>query len=295
MPTSQSPQATKGGVRLALPKGRIQPGVTRLLSEAGIDLVSSERGYRPLLSLAGFDVKLLKPQNIVEMLAAGSRDLGFTGADWVAELDVDLVELLDTKLDPVRIVAAAPSAIVEEGRIVRRSLTIASEYERLTQRWIVRRELEARFVRSYGATEVFPPEDADCIVDNTSTGSTLRANGLVIVDELLQSSTRLYANPRSLDEPGKRTAIEGFVTLVEAVLTARKRVMLEVNVSASALDAIVRALPCMRKPTVASLADEAGYAVKAAVPRDRLATLIPELRALGGTDIVVCQPSQIVA
>jgi ATP phosphoribosyltransferase len=169
MPTSQSPQPTKGSVRLALPKGRIQPGVTRLLSEAGIDLVSSERGYRPLLSLAGFDVKLLKPQNIVEMLAAGSRDLGFTGADWVAELDADLVELLDTGLDPVRIVAAAPAALVEDGRLARKSLTIASEYERLTQQWIIGQELDARFVRSYGATEVFPPEDADCIVDNTST------------------------------------------------------------------------------------------------------------------------------
>ena len=214
MTAIQENVSTAADVRLALPKGRIQPGVTRLLSEAGIDLVNSERGYRPLLSLTGFDVKLLKPQNIVEMLAAGSRDLGFTGADWVAELEVDLVELLDTKLDPVRIVAAAPAAIVEEGRIARRSLTIASEYERLTQQWIGRRELDARFVRSYGATEVFPPEDADCIVDNTSTGSTLRANGLVVVDELLQSSTRLYANPRALDEPSKRAAIEGFVTLV---------------------------------------------------------------------------------
>jgi ATP phosphoribosyltransferase len=283
------------GVRFALPKGRIQPGVTRLLAEAGVELRASERGYRPLLSLAGFDVKLLKPQNIVEMLNAGSRDVGFTGADWVAELDADLVELLDTELDPVRLVAAAPASLIEDGRLARRTLTVASEYERLTQSWIRRCELDARFVRSYGATEVFPPEDADCIVDNTSTGSTLRANGLVIVDELMRSSTRLYANRRALDNALKRDAIEGLVTLVRAVLTARQRVMLEVNVSASALEAIVAALPCMREPTVANLAANAGYAVKAAVPRTKLAALIPKLQALGGTDIVVCQPSQIVA
>ncbi len=97
-------------LRLALPKGRMQEGVFKLLEEAGIRIFASQRGYRPRLSIEDAEAKILKPQNIIEMLAIGSRDLGFAGADWVAELGADLVEVLDTSLDPVRLVAAAPPA-----------------------------------------------------------------------------------------------------------------------------------------------------------------------------------------
>lgn len=284
----------ENAVRLALPKGRMQEGVFRLLSDAGIRVTAGERGYRPGLSLPGFEVKLLKPQNIVEMLHFGLRDIGFAGADWVAELKAEVVELLDTGMDPVRLVAAAPAAILEDGRLPRRLLVVASEYEGLTRAWVERNALEATFVRSYGATEVFPPEDADCIVDNTSSGATLKANGLEIVDTLMQSSTRLYATPRVMDDGPRRASIEALVLLVRSVLEARSRVMVEVNVSAADLERVVAALPCMREPTVAPLHDNAGYAVKAAVPRAELPRVIPLIRACGGSDIVVTNLAQIV-
>jgi ATP phosphoribosyltransferase len=280
-------------IRLALPKGRMEAGVFALMADAGIRLGAGTRDYRPHISLDGYDVKILKPQNIVEMLHVGSRDLGFAGADWVAELDARLIELLDTRLDPVRLVAAVPIGRSLDAP-ADAPLVVASEYERLAGSWIARRGLNARFVRSYGATEVFPPEDADCIVDNTASGATLKANGLEIVDELMTSSTRLYAHPRALDDAAKREAIERVVLLVRAVLEARLRVMVEVNVSAEALEAVIAVLPCMREPTVAPLHGGAGFAVKAAVPRELLPTVIPEIRARGGTDIVVTIPSQIV-
>jgi len=280
-------------LRLAIPKGRMEAGVVGLLAEAGIRLTQTARSYRPHVSLPACEVKVLKPQNIVEMLHVGSRDVGFAGADWVAELDGDLVELVDTGLDPVRVVAAAPSAILaEDGSLPRVPLVVASEYERLTARWIAERGLDARFVRSYGATEVFPPEDADLIVDNTATGSTLRANALEIVDELMTSSTRLYASPRALDT--HREAIDRLVLLVRSVLEARRRVMVEVNVEPDRLDALLAVLPCMRQPTVSQLAGGAGFAVKAAVPRAELPTVVPKLKAAGGTDVVVTQIAQIV-
>lgn len=281
-------------VRLALPKGRMQSGVLELLAHAGVRVGATERGYRPSVSLPGFEAKILKPQNIIEMLHHGSRDLGFAGADWVDELGADLVELLDTGLDPVRLVAAAPREMLVDGRLPDRRLVVASEYERLTRRWIADRGLDAVFVRSYGATEVFPPEDADCIVDNTATGATLRANGLSIVDELLRSSTRLYAHPRALEEPARREVIEHLVMLLRSVLEARRRVMLEVNVDAARLEALVAVLPCMREPTISRLHGDAGYAVKAAVPRDELPRLIPLLKARGGADIVVANLDHIV-
>jgi ATP phosphoribosyltransferase len=279
---------------MGLPKGRMHDSVVALLADAGIRLRCGPREYRPTVSLPGLEAKVLKPQNILEMLHVGSRDVGFAGADWVAELEVDVVELLDTELDPVRLVAAAPSDLLENGRLPRRPLVIASEYERLTTRWIADRGIQARFVHSYGATEVFPPEDADCIVDNTATGSTLRANGLEIVDEVLQSSTRLYANPAVLDAPDRRAAVDQLLTLLRSVLDARRRVMLEVNVSADRLDTIIEILPCMREPTIAPLHGDSGYAVKAAVPRERLPSVITELKSRGGTDVVVTTPSQIV-
>ena len=282
-------------IKLALPKGRMEKGVYALLNEAGIELRSGSRTYRPLISLPEFEVKILKPQNIVEMLHVGSRDLGFAGADWVAELGANLVSLLDTELDPVKVVAAAPLTTLVNGELPKRPLLVASEYERLTKRWIETRGMDAQFVRSYGATEVFPPEDADCIVDNSATGSTLRANGLEIVATLMTSSTRLYANPKALDNPAKREPIERFVLLVRSVLDARRRVMLEMNVAPEHLERLIAVLPCMREPTISSLHGEAGYAVKAAVPRADLTKLIPDIKACGGTDIVVTNISQLVA
>ncbi len=281
-------------LRLGLPKGRMQDGVVRLMSEAGLGLRLGAREYRPELALPGFETKLLKPQNLIEMIDLGTRDLGFAGADWAAELGVELIELLDTRLDPVRVVAAAPPDLLEAGRLPRRPLVIASEYERLTRDWVQRQNIDARVVRSYGATEVFPPEDADMIVDNTASGATLIANNLQVVDELMHSTTRLYASRAAMDLPPKREAIERLILLLRSVLEARLRVMLEVNVSLDRLEQVIASVPCMREPTVAVLHGGAGYAIKAAVRRSELAAIIPEIKKRGGTDIVVTATAQIV-
>jgi ATP phosphoribosyltransferase len=288
-----TPTATRA-LRLALPKGRMQAAVEALLADAGLALKASDRSYRPGLSLAGFETKLLKPQNIVEMLALGTRDLGLAGADWVRELGADPVEVLDTGLDPVEIVAAAPRALLVDGELPRRPLVIASEYVNLARAWAQERELAATVVRSFGATEVFPPEDADLIVDNSASGATLRANELEVVARLLCSSTRLYASRRAWGEPLLRARIERFALLLEAVLAARKRVMLELNVPAARLEQICALLPSLREPTISRLHGDAGYAVRAAVPRADLARLVPELKAAGGTDLVVSTLSQLV-
>ena len=131
---------TKSLVHLALPKGRMEQGVLALLADAGIRVTFGRRGYRPSLSLAGFETKILKPQNIVEMLHLGSRDIGFAGADWVAELSAELVELLDTGLDPVAVVAAAAPEFAAGG-LERAPFVVASEYQRLTLAWLERRGL----------------------------------------------------------------------------------------------------------------------------------------------------------
>lgn len=291
-------------LRLGLPKGRMQAEVIRLLGDAGLPVGVDPRGYRPRVGgadLGGrpgelgwrFDAKFLKPQNIVEMLGQGTRDLGFAGADWVRELGVDAVELLDTGLDPVRLVVAAPAALAL-GASARAAPVVASEYETIAREWMTRNAPGGSFVRSYGATEAFPPEDADIIVDNCATGGTLAANGLVVIDELMLSSTRLYASRAAWEDPAKREALEGIALLLSAVLEARRRVMIEMNVTAGRLHELTASLPCLRSPTVSPLKGGEAFAVRVAAPRASLSSLIPEIKRRGGTDIVVSELAQLV-
>ncbi len=289
----RTPRSTSP-VRLALPKGRMHEEVVRLLDEAGVRLGLSARGYRPSISLERFEVKVLKPRAIVEMLAVGARDVGFAGADWIRESEADVVELLDTGLNPVRLVAAAPEELLEQGELPARPVRVATEYIGLAKRWIADRGLEASVLRSHGATEVLPPEDADLVIDNTATGATLAANGLRIIDELMTSSTCLCASRQAWADPAKRERIERFTTLVQGVLEARRRVMLELNVPEASLETVIAALPCMREPTVARLSSGGGYAVKAAIRREQLPEVIAQVKALGGTDLIVTRPEQIV-
>lgn len=286
---------TPAPLRLALPKGRQQDQVISLLADAGVSVAMGGRAYRPTVSLPAVETKLLKPQNVVEMLGVGARDVGFAGADWAEEKAAPVVELLDTGLNPVRIVAAAPRELLDgQGRLPRRPLVIATEYRRLTEAWIQRAGLDARVLTTCGATEVFPPEDADLIVDNTSTGSTLKANGLEVIAELFQSSTRLYASQEAAADPGRRARLDELALLLRSVLDARQRMMLELNVAAADLDRVLDVLPSMRQPTIAALRGDAGFAVRAAVPRAAIADLVPRLKQLGGSDIVLSGVSQLV-
>ncbi|MDH7483610.1 MAG: ATP phosphoribosyltransferase [Spirochaetales bacterium] len=302
-------------LRIGIPKGRMQAKVVELFNDAGIPLSVDEREYRPRIGNGKpattasrhitYEAKLLKPQNILEMLASGSRDIGFAGADWVRELGVDVVELLDTGLDPVTIVAAMPESLAEAfqrcggsvqalASVCGRTPIVASEYETIARQWIEAQLPGASFVRSYGATEVFPPEDADIIIDNAATGTTLRANKLAIVDTIMTSSTRLFASRSAMANPVKRDAADALILLFKSVLEARRRVMLEVNISAELLEGLVSILPCLRAPTIAPLGKGDAFAVKVAAPREMLASLIPEIKRRGGTDIVVTEMCQLV-
>jgi ATP phosphoribosyltransferase len=276
---------------VALPKGRQAREVERLLDEVGWTIRGDERDYRPGCRAAATTVKRLKSQNIPELLAAGRHDIGFSGADWVAETGAEVEQLLDLGTDPVRIIAAAPGEMAEQfanGSPPDREIIIATEYVRLAERWAAGRGIRARIIRTWGATEVFPPEDADLIVDNSATGSTLRAHNLVVVDELMRSSTRLFARPGLLDgDESVCRRLDDLVLMLRASLDARRRVMMEMNVSEENLQKIIDFLPAMRAPTVSSLWGDAGFSVKAAAPADRAAELIPQLRRLGATDIVV--------
>ena len=272
-------------LRILIPKGRIFDNVARLFSDAGFPLYLADRTYRPVIGADWLDAKIMKPQNVGELLELGSHDAGFTGTDWIQESGADVEEILDLGLDRVRIVAAIPAGVTEAALKARKAV-VATEYVNLAERWLKARGYAYRILRTYGATEVFPPDDADMIIDNTSSGQTLRDNGLTVIAALLESSTRFVASRAAMADPGKRRRIEELAMLFKAVMDGRDRVMLEMNVSGDNFNGLVTGLPAMRSPTVAPLCGSDGFAVKIAVKKGEVPDLIPRLKKLGAGDIV---------
>lgn len=289
----------KTHLRLTIPKGRIQDKVMTLLGQIGMNFLADGRSYRPLCSDPYIVTKLLKSQNIPSLVALGRHDCGFSGYDWIVEQDADVVELLDLNFDPVKIVAAMPEDLVGNDdfktKDFGRKLIVASEYKNLTRRFIERNKLNAIFVQTFGATEALPPEDADVIVDNTSTGTTLKHNRLIIVEELMRSTTRFICNKQALEDPIKRKMLEEMTMLMKSTLLAKQKVMLEMNVSKEDFERVVSNLPCMRAPTISELYNGDGYAIKIAVPVKDVPDLIPTLVAHGARDILEYKVEKIVA
>ncbi len=282
-------------IRLAVPKGRQQDEIVGLLADAGLSISASAKGYRPACSDERFEVKLLKATNIPKLVEYGAHDLGMTGFDWIEETDADVAELLDTGLLPVRLVSAAPKGSDPFASGNGQSLIVASEYENITRKYMQRKGCAYRYLRTYGATEVFPPEDADLIVDNTATGSALRSNGLEVVDEILQSSTRIIACKETVADPARREVIDEVVMLVSSVLEGRRRVLLDMNVSADAIDRVIDLLPAMKSPTVQPLRGNGGFAVRVAVLRSEVPKVLPAILRAGATDVLQTALQKVVA
>lgn len=272
-------------LRMVIPKGSLHEGIVNLLHDVGIKIRVRERGYRPIVNDREIEMKIMRPQNIPKLIEMGSHDVGFTGYDWVVETDADVVEVMDLGLDPVRIIVAIPEGKSMED-LKKKKVVVASEYVNISKKYLDNEGYNYTLLRTYGATEAFPPDDADMIIDNTATGKTLHEHHLKVVDTLMESSTVFIANKKTLKNPWKKDKIEELKMLFKGVLDARERVMLEMNVPKEHFDEIVKNLPCMRSPTVAPLYNEQGYAVKIAVRKDEVPKLIPRLKKLGAVDIL---------
>jgi len=272
-------------LKMVIPKGRMFTSINALLAEAGIHLIAPDRDYRPRCNDPDLSIKLLKSANIPSMVALGQHDCGFAGYDWIMEHGAHVETVLDLGFDPVRIVACIPESWDWE-EVRQRRIIAVSEYRHLTGRFLEQQGVDYTFLRSYGATEVFPPEDADLIVDNTATGSTLRANRLKIVETVMESSTRFIAHPSVYDDPVKADQLENMRVLFDSVLEGRKRVLLEMNCPEERIDDLVALLPAMKSPTVARLHRGTGFSVKAAILSSGVKDLIPRLRRVGATDIL---------
>ncbi|AOE50234.1 ATP phosphoribosyltransferase [Kangiella sediminilitoris] len=272
-------------LKMVVPKGKLFNKVEDLLSEIGLTLVGDSRNYRPTLYGCDIEVKLLKSQNIPEMVALGQHDIGFAGMDWIIEQEADVEVLMDLGFNPVRLVSCIPEEW-DWDEVKQRNIIVASEYKKIANDYLTRLGVPFKLLRAYGATEVFPPEDADMIIDNTSTGSTIRANRLKIVDTVIESSTQFIANKEILKNPEKKKQIDDLLLLMRGVMNGRKRVLLEMNCNKDNVQKVVDLLPAMRSPTVSELYNSDGFAIKAAIERKLIKDLLPQLIAAGATDIL---------
>jgi ATP phosphoribosyltransferase len=281
-------------LKMLLPKGRIFNNVARLLRESGFDIQTNGNHYVPLLNDRSIVLKMMKPQNIAELIELGRHDCGFTGYDWIVESGSAVVELLDLRLDPVKIVSAIPAGKNPQ-ELEGKRLFVASEYSKISLDYLERKGFEDYvLLRTYGATEAFPPDDADMIIDNTSSGQTLKENNLKILDVILRSSTRFIASGKVIDDPSKRSRVEALCSVFKSVLDARERVILEMNVPNESLEKVVANLPCMKSPTVARLFGDRGFAVKIAIKRTEVSGLLPWLKDYGVTDILEYEINKVM-
>ena len=278
-------------LKILLAKGRIYESVYALLNDVGISIHLPDRTYFPTTNQEDLAFQVVKPQITSALLAQNKADVGFSGKDWVYENGVEneVVEIMDLGFDPVRIVAAIPETKDYE-KLLNGKVTIATEYQALTKKYIESKKIDGTIFRTWGTSEGFVQDTEDAmaqiLIDNTSTGSSLRANRLKIVDTLMESSTRMYASKAAMADPAKKQKIMELKMLFEAVLAARSRVMLEMNVSKANFDALIKGIPSMKSPTVSPLFGDDGYAVKIAVKKSEVPVLLPKLQQLGATDIL---------
>lgn len=278
-------------LKLGLPAGSLQEATAELFRKAGYKITFASRSYYPAIDDPDIHCTLIRAQEMPRYVADGSLDCGLTGHDWILENDVEVVELAElvySKISrrPVRWVLAVPEDSPVRSVADLQGKRIATEVVSLTRRWLKSHGVEAHVEFSWGATEVKPPRLADAIVEVTETGSSLRANNLRIVAELLQSTTRFVANAAAAADPWKRAKMDDVILMLRGAMAAEGKVGLMMNVREPArLPAVLAVLPS-EDPTISPLASGKGFDVLVITDESVVRRIVPRLKEAGATAIV---------
>lgn len=282
---------TKNLLRLGLPKGSLQESTFALLAKAGWKISTSSRSYIPRTDDPELELRLIRAQEISRYVEHGYLDAGLTGADWIAENDSDVqvvAEIAYSKqtTNPARWVLAVPNDSTIKSVKDLQGKRIATELVQHTRRWLKKNGVTAEVEFSWGATEMKAPELVDAIVDITETGSSLRANNLRIVEELVRSFPQLIANKQSWKNTWKKQKIETLALLLRGALQAEEKVGLKMNVPRKQLDSLLQQLPALRNPTIATLSRADWVAVETIIDEKVVREIIPQLKAAGAEGII---------
>ena len=278
-------------LRLGIPAGSLQEATAELFRRAGYSITFSSRSYYPSIDEDEIECMLIRAQEMARYVQDGILDAGLTGHDWVIETGADVHEVAElvfskTSRRPVRWVFCGPGDSPVQSVADLQGKRIAPEVVGMTKRFLDAHGVEAKIEFSWGATEVKPPKLADAIVEVTETGSSLRANNLRIVAEVLTSTTRFIANHASYADPWKRQKIDDLVLMLRGAMAAEGKVGLMMNVPRDSVQRVLSLLPALQKPTVSNLADEAWVDVMTILDEKVVRHIIPKLKAAGARVIV---------
>ena len=286
-------------LRIGLPSGSLQEATLELFRKAGYAIARSSRTYRPAIDDPNFEVRLLRAQEIAAYVQDGFLDLGLTGSDWIQETRakvhvVSNLRFSKATAQPARWVVAVPNRSPIRRPAQLRGKRIATEAVGLVRQYLAKHKIQAKIEFSWGATEVKVPELADAVVDITETGSSLAANGLRILDTILESYPQLIANRKVWTRSADRIRISTLAMLLEGALRARDLVGLKMNVPRRCLHSVSAALSSLRDPTISPLAREGWVAVETVMEEKVVRTLIPRLKVLGAEGIIEYPLNKVV-
>ena len=286
-------------LRVGIPAGSLQEATGDLFRKAGYKLTFQSRSYYPSIDDPEIHCTLIRAQEMPRYVENGSLDCGLTGFDWVQESQADvtiMTELVFSKVSkrPVRWVLAVPENSEIKTISDLKGKRIATEVVNITNRWLASHKVEAQVEFSWGATEVKPPRFADAIVDVTETGSSLRANQLRIVAELLESTTRFIANKAAHEDSWKRKKMDDMVLMLKGALAAEGKVGLMMNVPQTSLEEVLKILPALQKPTISSLSDPSWVALNTILDESVVRHIIPKLSLAGAKGIVEYPLNKII-
>lgn len=286
-------------LKLGIPAGSLQEATADLFRRAGYKISFSSRSYYPSIDDEEIECLLIRAQEMARYVEDGALDAGLTGYDWVVETGADVhevAELVFSKVSrrPVRWVLCVPEDSPVKTAADLEGKRIATEAVGLTTRYLREHGVTAKVEFSWGATEVKPPKLADAIVEVTETGSSLRANHLRIVDEVLRSTTRLIANRQAYAEPWKRQKIDDIALMLRGAMAAEDKVGLMMNVRREDLSAVLILLPALQNPTISDLADKGWVAVNSILDESVVRHIIPRLKEAGARGIVEYPLTKII-
>lgn len=285
---------------LGIPKGSLQESTIRLFRQSGWRITLSDRNYFPEINDSEISCSICRAQEMSRYVESGTFDVGLTGRDWIMENDSEVVvvaDLIYSKVSqrPARWVLAVPcdSPILEEKHL--QGKKIATELVNFTRRYFAAEGIDVHVEFSWGATEAKVIAGlCDAIVEVTETGATMRANGLRIVKDLMQSNTQLIANKKTWEDPWKREKIEHIALLLQGALRAEELVVLKMNVSEEKINDVIEILPSLNAPTIAHLYKSDWLSVETVVSKNVVRELIPRLIKRGAEGIIEYSLNKVI-
>jgi ATP phosphoribosyltransferase len=281
-----------GKLKLGIPKGSLEANTVELFKRAGWRITYDSRSYFPDIDDDEISCSLVRAQEMSRYVEEGTLDLGLTGRDWILENDSD-VQVVD---DLIYSKASAGKArwvlVVRQDSPLQKiedlqGKRISTELVNFTKRYFAERNIDVHVEFSWGATEAKVVENlVDAIVEVTETGSTIRANKLKIIHELMSTNTQLIANRAAWNDPWKRRKIEQIKILLKSSLQALEKVGIKLNVAKDNLGRVILLLPSLKAPTISSLYNEEWFAVETIIDKNVVRELIPLLQEAGGEGII---------